>query len=110
MTISEENLQQKKKLLEQLNKEYFGSSKENEIKNALNNSAKKIATLENLVRFYQNSIHTFALESHRHNAVDIKTDPEHRFITDEQIAAIGKTQGAISNIVATDEQIKALFI
>lgn len=104
MTILEENLKRKKELLDQIEKAYF--SKNSDTRSITNNSVKKIATLENLVRFYQNSIHTFALESHFHYAMDIKTDATHRFVTDEQLSYINKIG---ETATATDDQIRALF-
>lgn len=106
MTILEENLKRKKELLDQIEKTYFSEDR-SMVRSIPNSSVKKIATLENLVRFYQNSIHTFALESHYHYAQDIKTDSENRFVTDKQIELINK-YGETS--IATKEQIEALFV
>ena len=105
MTILEENAQRKKELLDQIERTFFSDEKNG--RSIANNTIKKIATYENLLRFYQNSLHTFALESHYHYAQDIKTDPENRFVTDEQLESIKK----IGNLsVATKEQIESLFV
>lgn len=95
MNILEDNLKKKTEMIEETEEQFIDDDL----------SARKIATLENLVRFYQNSIKVFALESHLHYAKSVETDSEHRFITDKQIQVIEKVQE-----VATDEQIKGLFV
>lgn len=70
------------------------------------NGNKKIATYETILRFYQNSMNTFALESHKHYPQDIVTDEEHKFATDEELNAIHKFMQFKQ---VTDEQIDALF-
>lgn len=105
MTILEENAQRKKELLDQIEKTFFSEDRNG--RSIVNSTVKKIATYENLLRFYQNSLHTFALESHYHYAQDIKTDPENRFVNDKQIELIEKFG---ETTIATTEQIKEMFV
>ena len=104
MTILEENAQRKKELLDQIERTFFSEDRNG--RSIASSTVKKIATYENLLRFYQNSLHTFALESHYHYAQDIKTDPENRFVTDKQIEAINRFG---NTAIATTEQIESLF-
>ena len=101
--ILEEERKEKEKLLNNLSNDVI-----NPIINtySINADKKKIATYENILRFYQNSIKTFALSSHKHYTQDIVTDEEHRFVTDEQIASINKY---MARTTATNEQIENLF-
>lgn len=102
MSILENTNQEKLKLIKKLESEIYTN---NYLDRSINEK-KKVVTYENLLRFYQNSIITFALESHQHYTQDIKTDEEHRFVTDLQIDAINKY---MRTTTATQEQIEQLF-
>lgn len=104
MNILENNMRKKEELIKKIEQEMFGTDPYSLRSVTVK---KKIVTYENLLRFYQNSIVTFALEDHQHYAQDILTDAEHRFVTDSQLENInrfGKT------VTATTEQIEDLFI
>lgn len=103
MSIFEKTQKEKEELIKKIEKELYSTD-------YLGRSIsvrKKIVTYENLLRFYQNSIVTFALEDHRHYTQDIETDEEHRFVNDLQIEAINRY---MQTTTATQEQIEQLFI
>ena len=101
--ILEQEKQDKERLLNNLNENVIVPLVDTR---SINDNKKKIATYENILRFYQNSIKTFALSSHKHYTQDIVTDKEHRFVTDEQIESINTY---MKRTTATDEQIQNLF-
>jgi hypothetical protein len=103
-SILKSTRRKKEELLQRIERELFSS----EYPSARSISVrKKIVTYENLLRFYQNSIVTFALEDHTHYAADILTDAEHKFVNDKQIELIEKFG---ETTIATTEQIKELFV
>lgn len=103
-SILESTRRKKEELLQRIERELFSA----EHPSARSISVrKKIVTYENLLRFYQNSIVTFALEDHTHYAADILTDAEHKFVNDKQIELIEKFG---ETTIATTEQIKELFV
>lgn len=103
-SILESTRRKKEELLQRIERELFSA----EYPSARSISVrKKIVTYENLLRFYQNSIVTFALEDHTHYAADILTDAEHKFVNDKQIELIEKFG---ETTIATTEQIKELFV
>lgn len=102
LSIFENTQKKKEELIKKIEKELYSTD-------YLGRSIsvrKKIVTYENLLRFYQNSIVTFALEDHRHYTQDIETDEEHRFVNDSQIEAINRY---MQTTTATKEQIELLF-
>lgn len=102
LSIFESTQKQKEELLKKIEKELYSTD-------YLGRSVivrKKIVTYENLLRFYQNSIVTFALEDHRHYAQDIETDKEHNFVSDLQLEAI---KNFMETTTASQEQIENLF-
>lgn len=102
LSIFENTQKKKEELIKKIEKELYSTD-------YLGRSIsvrKKIVTYENLLRFYQNSIVTFALEDHRHYTQDIETDEEHRFVNDLQIEAINRY---MQTTTATKEQIELLF-
>lgn len=102
MSIFENTQKQKEELLKKIEKELYSTD-------YLGRSIsvrKKIVTYENLLRFYQNSIVTFALEDHQHYSQDIQIDEEHNFVSADELKAIREY---MSFTTATKEQIEELF-
>ena len=70
LSIFENTQKKKEELIKKIEKELYSTD-------YLGRSIsvrKKIVTYENLLRFYRNSIVTFALEDHRHYTQDIETN------------------------------------
>lgn len=105
MTIHEDNARRKRELMLEMEKAMM-SNDDRYGRSISTGTVKKVATLENLFRFYQNCLHVFSLESHYHYATDIKEDDLHNFVTKGDLETIEKVSAWVK---VTKEQIDSMF-